>query len=95
LFIISACAGCQQGSELACNTRNESFISGAFAGEGLMICAHHEHLKLYGSWLAGTIACGGALGLTATVGTLRMVSDRHHLSVVLARAPWASVPATV
>lgn len=82
-------AGCVQGSELACDTRNESFISGhtsgAFAGAGL-ICAHHEHLKLYGSWLAGTIACGGALGLATTVGTLRMVSDRHHLSDVLAGA---------
>jgi len=80
---------CQTGGELACGTRNESFISGhtsgAFAGAGL-ICAHHEHLNLYGSSLAGTLACGSALGLAASVGTLRMVADRHHLSDVLAGA---------
>jgi membrane-associated phospholipid phosphatase len=80
---------CQTGSELACGKQNESFISGhtsgAFAGAGL-ICAHHEHLRLYGSQLAGMIACGTSLGLATTVGTLRMVASRHHLSDVLAGA---------
>ena len=81
--------GCQTGHELACATQNESFISGhtsgAFASAGL-ICAHHQNLRLYGSEAAGTIACGTSLGLATTVGTLRMVAGRHHLSDVLAGA---------
>jgi membrane-associated phospholipid phosphatase len=80
---------CRAGTEMACATENESFISGhtsaAFAGAGLM-CANQQNLRLYGSGVAGAIACGAALGAAATVGTLRMVADRHHLSDVLAGA---------
>jgi membrane-associated phospholipid phosphatase len=80
---------CKAGTEMACATENESFISGhtsaAFAGAGLM-CANQQNLKLYGSGAAGWIACGAALGAATTVGTLRMVADRHHLSDVLAGA---------
>lgn len=80
---------CKDGNELACATENESFISGhtsaAFAGAGLM-CATQQNLRLYGSAVAGAIACGAALGAATTVGTLRMVADRHHLSDVLAGA---------
>ena len=81
--------GCETGSELACATSNESFISGhtsgAFAAAGL-ICAHHQNLSLYGSETAGAIACGTSLGLATGVGTLRMVAGRHHLSDVMAGA---------
>jgi membrane-associated phospholipid phosphatase len=80
---------CKAGNELACSTENESFISGhtsaAFAAAGLM-CATQQNLRLYGSSTAGAIACGVGLGAATTVGTLRMVSDRHHLSDVLAGA---------
>lgn len=80
---------CKAGNEMACATENESFISGhtsaAFAGAGLM-CANQQNLRLYGSGVAGAIACGAALGAAATVGTLRMVADRHHLSDVMAGA---------
>ena len=80
---------CEAGNELACGTETESFISGhtsgAFAGAGL-ICAHHQNLPLYGDNAAGTVACGLALGTATTVGTLRLVADRHHLSDVLAGA---------
>jgi membrane-associated phospholipid phosphatase len=80
---------CKVGNELACATENESFISGhtsaAFAAAGLM-CATQQNLQLYGSAVAGAIACGAALGAATTVGTLRMVADRHHMSDVLAGA---------
>jgi membrane-associated phospholipid phosphatase len=82
-------ARCEGGDELACGTTTESFISGhtstAFVGAGL-ICANHQNLRLYGSELAGAITCGASLAVAATSGTLRIVSDRHHLSDVLAGA---------
>jgi membrane-associated phospholipid phosphatase len=82
-------ASCKVGNELGCGSENESFISGhtstAFTGAGL-ICATQQNLRLYGSGLAGAIACGAALGVATTVGTLRMVADRHHMSDVLAGA---------
>ncbi|HKP59441.1 MAG TPA: phosphatase PAP2 family protein [Polyangiales bacterium] len=80
---------CEGGNELGCSGGNESFISGhtstAFASAG-MICATQQNLRLYGSALAGAIACGTALGVATTVGTLRMVADRHHMTDVLAGA---------
>lgn len=80
---------CQAGDELACGTETESFISGhtsgAFAGAGL-ICAHHQNLPLYGDNAAGAVACGLSLGTATTVGALRLVAGRHHLSDVLAGA---------
>jgi membrane-associated phospholipid phosphatase len=82
-------ARCEGGDELACGTATESFVSGhtstAFVGAGL-ICANHQNLRLYGSELAGAITCGASLTVAATAGTLRIVSDRHHLSDVLAGA---------
>jgi membrane-associated phospholipid phosphatase len=81
--------GCKLGHEMACASSNQSFISGhtsaAFTGAGL-ICATQQNLDLYGSELAGAIACGLGLGAAATVGTLRMVADRHHMTDVLAGA---------
>jgi membrane-associated phospholipid phosphatase len=82
-------ARCEGGDDLACGTATESFVSGhtstAFVGAGL-ICANHQNLRLYGSELAGAITCGASLTVAATAGTLRIVSDRHHLSDVLAGA---------
>jgi membrane-associated phospholipid phosphatase len=80
---------CEAGNELACGSETESFISGhtsgAFAGAGL-ICAHHQNLPLYGDGAAGKVACGLGLGTATTVGALRLVAGRHHLSDVLAGA---------
>jgi membrane-associated phospholipid phosphatase len=80
---------CEAGNELACGSETESFISGhtsgAFAGAGL-ICAHHQNLPLYGDNAAGAVACGLSLGTATTVGALRLVAGRHHLSDVLAGA---------
>ena len=80
---------CAEGDTLACGEQNMSFMSGhtsiAFVGAGL-ICAHHQNLPLYGDGAAGMATCGLALAAAGTVGTLRVVADRHHLSDVLAGA---------
>lgn len=80
---------CENGDELACGTQNQSFMSGhtsgAFTAAGL-ICAHHQNLALYGSGAADVAACGLSLGLASTVGVLRIVAGRHHLSDVLTGA---------
>lgn len=66
--------------------RYKSFYSGhtstAFTGAGL-VCAHHLHLPLYGDEGTGMAACGLAVGAAATVGTMRVVADKHYLSDVL------------
>lgn len=66
--------------------RTRSFFSGhtalSFAGAGL-VCANHGAMPLYGGGAADPIACGIALGVATTVGTLRIVSDRHYLSDVV------------
>jgi membrane-associated phospholipid phosphatase len=80
---------CTDGDTLSCGEQNMSFMSGhtssAFVGAGL-ICAHHENLALYGDGPGGAVACGLALAAAGSVGTLRVVADRHHLSDVLAGA---------
>lgn len=67
---------------------HQSFVSGhtamAFTSAGLT-CAHHVHLKPYGT-IADAIACGGMIAIASTEGTLRIVSDRHWTTDVLAGA---------
>jgi membrane-associated phospholipid phosphatase len=65
-----------------CNPRDTaSFWSGhtalAFTAAGLS-CAHHAYIKLYGGGAPDTLACAGAIGLSATTGTLRLLGDRHY-----------------
>lgn len=76
---------CENGERLSCSAQARSFFSGhtgtAFTGAGL-VCAHHQNLNLYGDSAAGGVACGVALGAATTVGLLRVVADRHHLSDV-------------
>lgn len=76
---------CAEGDPMACGARARSFFSGhtgtAFTGAAL-VCAHHQNLPLYGRGSAGYVACGAALGAAATVGVLRVVADRHHLTDV-------------
>lgn len=79
---------CSDSDDVGCGTYNESFISGhttsAFVGAGL-ICAQHQNLALYdGAW--GAIACGASLVAASTVGTLRVVANRHNLTDVTAGA---------
>ena len=68
---------------------NESAVSGhtsiSFIGAGLM-CAHHTNLPLYNGRAADLAACITALTLASVQGTLRVVSDNHYATDVLAGA---------
>ncbi len=65
---------------------NSSFLSGhttiAFAGAGLM-CAHHQHLPLYGGGAPDLAACITSLAAASAAGTLRIMSDNHYTTDVL------------
>jgi membrane-associated phospholipid phosphatase len=69
--------------------QNRSFFSGhtAFSfTSASLLCVHHGNLPVYGGGSPDALACASALGLAATVGLLRVVSDRHYLSDVLVGA---------
>jgi hypothetical protein len=77
-------------SEL-CFTRsaNTAFISGHTAGPMVSAghtCAVHQFLDLYGSNLAGALACAGNITLGLLAGGFRLVTDRHWVTDVLAGA---------
>lgn len=57
----------------------------AFTGAALT-CIHHSKLPLYGGGGADRIACGAAMGAAAAVGLLRISSNRHFFSDVVAGA---------
>lgn len=66
-----------------------SFVSGhtsmAFAGAGLT-CVHHQYLPLYGGGAADLAGCLGVTALATGTGVLRVISDRHYASDILAGA---------
>ena len=66
---------------------NRSMPSGhaafAFTGAGLM-CTHHEYQSLYGDPGADRAVCASALGVSAVTGVLRILSDTHYATDVLA-----------
>ena len=68
--------------------RYRSFVAGhtvvTFTSAAL-ICAHHLHLPLYGG-AADSIACAVGLGTATLTGLLRIASDNHYLSDVVAGA---------
>jgi hypothetical protein len=83
--------GCQgdPGYSKSCNDpkqENASFLSGhttiAFTGAGL-ICAHHQHLPLYGGGAPDTAACIAALTAASSAGVMRVMSDNHYSTDVL------------
>ncbi len=81
-------AGCSGGSCGGAG-KNKSFISGhaaaSFTGAGL-ICAHHEALALFeNAWADGAI-CGIAVAAAASTSLLRIASDEHYMTDVLAGA---------
>lgn len=81
-------AGCSAGS-CGSASRNKSFISGhaatSFTAAGLT-CALHGRLDLYGDALADGAACGAALVVATVASALRVVSDEHWATDVLAGA---------
>ena len=69
--------------------RHRSFISGhastAFATASLT-CMHHAYLDLYGHPAADAAACASAYGVAGATSVLRVVSDNHHTTDVVAGA---------
>lgn len=81
---------CESGSgDPRCSRPARAFPSGhtagAFAGAGL-VCASHLNLPLYGGAFADRAACVGSLAIASTTAVLRVASDRHHASDVIAGA---------
>lgn len=66
--------------------RNASFLSGhtaiGFTSAGL-ICAHHQHLPLYGGGAPDLLACLTGLAAASTSGVLRVSSDNHYATDVI------------
>ena len=77
------------GYSAACgsSTRFRSFVSGhaslTATGAGLM-CAHHTQLPLYGSDVLDAGTCLFAIVGTTATGALRLTSDVHYASDVIA-----------
>lgn len=75
----------ERHSDCVSSNRYRSFFSGhttnAFAGAGASCTAHMQH-AVFGSELADGIACGLAFLSAGTVGTMRMVGQKHYLSDV-------------
>ena len=67
------------------SNRYRSFFSGhttnAFAAAGAA-CTAHLHHSVFGSGLADGLACGLAFVSAGTVGTMRIVGQKHYLSDV-------------
>jgi membrane-associated phospholipid phosphatase len=84
--------GCEnRDDDPACDEtfNNQSFFSGhtaiSFTTAGLL-CTHHAELPLYGGGWPDVLACVASLGTAATVGTFRIMSDRHYATDVLTGA---------
>jgi len=67
---------------------NTAFLSGHTSAAFTVastLCVQHSKLEIYGG-AADMLVCPGALAVAATTGVLRIVSDRHWASDVLAGA---------
>ncbi len=77
--------------ELPCQEtgRNQSFVSGhtaaAFAGAGL-VCVHRTAFSVFGARAADVAMCSTALGTAVVAAYLRVASDVHYTTDVLAAA---------
>jgi membrane-associated phospholipid phosphatase len=72
----------------SCGTEGDfqSFYSGhaaATATSAGLTCVHHQHLPLYGGGIADLAPCLFMIGVSATTGVSRIVSDRHWASDVV------------
>ncbi len=68
---------------------NQAFPSGHTAAAFTMAaltCVHHQHLPLYGGGVPDALACATMTAAATTTGILRLVSDRHWATDVLAGA---------
>jgi membrane-associated phospholipid phosphatase len=75
-----------------------SFYSGhtstTFTAAGLT-CVHHMHLPLYGGGAADAIGCAAGMTAAAATGVLRIMSDQHYVSDVLAGAAMGTLSGMV
>lgn len=74
----------------ACNPNDPGRTQSAFSGHTSMtftaaslVCMHHAYLELYGDPALDYGVCGLAMASATTVGTLRIVADKHWTSDVL------------
>jgi membrane-associated phospholipid phosphatase len=58
--------------------------TGVVATSAGLLCAHHQHLGLYGSAAADLSACVGGIALAVGTGMARTVNDRHYATDVFA-----------
>lgn len=76
------------------SARHRSFFSGhaslAFAGASL-VCINRAYLPLHGGGAADAVTCGSAYVAAASTATLRVVSDMHYTTDVLAGAAWGTL----
>lgn len=74
-------------------TSYQSFVSGhalATFTAAFLTCTHHAYIPLYGEpWDA--VACGGTLAAATATAVLRIVSDNHYLSDVVAGAALGAI----
>ncbi|MCA9642653.1 MAG: phosphatase PAP2 family protein [Myxococcales bacterium] len=78
------------GYDKACDPNDPGRTQSAFSGHTSMtftaaslICMHHAYLELYGEPALDYGVCGLAMASATTVGTLRIVADKHWTSDVL------------
>jgi membrane-associated phospholipid phosphatase len=68
---------------------NDSFFSGhtsVAAAAATIVCLQHVQLELLGNSAADAAVCGGAAAAALSTGLLRVMSDRHYASDVIAGA---------
>lgn len=81
--------GCSHdpNAEFQCSSAGPSFISGhtsmSAVGAG-MACMHHQFLPLYGGGAPDIAICAVMGASVLTVGSMRLMSDRHWASDVIA-----------
>jgi len=71
---------CGGGDRFASFFSGHTAIAATSAG---LVCAHHQHLPLYGGGAGDTAACVAAVTIAATTGIARIANDRHWATDVL------------
>lgn len=94
-YVSSICGASpeKESDDCAGNNRQRSFFSGhttlAFTLAGLT-CAHHINLPIYGGGAADVVPCVGTMLVAGGVGMLRVASDQHYVTDVMAGAAFGT-----